>query len=57
MRTDCQTYHAQYGPINRFQRQRTGRTDPETGAEILRRVAPRAITAPRICDQFHPIAQ
>jgi N12 class adenine-specific DNA methylase len=30
-----------YGPINRSSQARTGRRDPETGAEIMRRVRPR----------------
>ena len=30
-----------YGPINRSSQARTGRTDPATGAEIMRRVRPR----------------
>ncbi len=30
-----------YGPINRSNQARTGRTDPATGAEVMRRVRPR----------------
>ena len=42
LRESYNTYYARYGAINRFALQRTGRTDPETGEEIMRRVAPRA---------------
>lgn len=34
-------YVRQHGPINRSSQTRTGRRDPETGAEVLRRVRPR----------------
>ncbi len=33
-------YRARYGPLNRFRQDRTGKTDPETGEEVMRRVAP-----------------
>jgi N12 class adenine-specific DNA methylase len=33
-------YAAAYGPVNRFSWRRTGRTDPETGAEALARIRP-----------------
>jgi N12 class adenine-specific DNA methylase len=36
-----ESYARIYGPINRSTQARTGRRDPETGAEILRRVRPR----------------
>lgn len=35
------SYVRVYGPINRTSQARTGRRDPKTGAEILRRVRPR----------------
>jgi N12 class adenine-specific DNA methylase/CheY-like chemotaxis protein len=35
------TYHRLYGPINRFTTARTGRFDPDTGAEVNRRIRPR----------------
>jgi N12 class adenine-specific DNA methylase len=47
LRADYESYYARYGPINRFQSQRTGRSDPETGEEVMRRVEPRAIRALR----------
>ncbi len=34
-------YRRLYGPVNRFRLARTGRTDPETGGQILRRIRPR----------------
>jgi len=34
-------YRRLYGPLNRFTLARTGRTDPETGEEIMRRIRPR----------------
>jgi N12 class adenine-specific DNA methylase len=34
-------YRAHYGPLNRFRKVRTGRRDPETGEELLRRINPR----------------
>ena len=34
-------YARLYGPINRSSQARTGRRDPETGAEVMRRVRPR----------------
>ena len=36
LRESYNTYYARYGAINRFALQRTGRTDPETGEEIMR---------------------
>jgi N12 class adenine-specific DNA methylase len=54
LRESYNTYYVRYGAINRFALQRTGRTDPETGEEIMRRVAPRAITALR-GDPFAPL--
>jgi N12 class adenine-specific DNA methylase len=54
LRETYSTYYARYGAINRFALQRTGRSDPETGEEIMRRVAPRAITALR-GDPFGPL--
>jgi N12 class adenine-specific DNA methylase len=42
MLTDCyDAYVRLYGPINRSSQARTGRTDPATGVEIMRRVRPR----------------
>lgn len=35
------SYRRVYGPLNRFRTGRTGRTDPETGEEIVRRLRPR----------------
>ncbi|MGI8808932.1 MAG: DEAD/DEAH box helicase family protein, partial [Acidimicrobiales bacterium] len=35
------SYRRAYGPLNRFKVARTGRTDPETGDEIVRRLRPR----------------
>ncbi|MFN8034067.1 MAG: hypothetical protein U0Q47_12330 [Mycobacterium sp.] len=37
------SYVARYGPINRFNPRRSGRTDPETGEEIISRVVPPAV--------------
>ncbi len=54
LREDYTTYYARYGAINRYQLQRTGRTDPETGEEIMRRAAPAAIRALR-GDPFAPL--
>ena len=54
LRAGYSTYYARYGAINRFALQRTGRSDPETGEEIMRRVAPRAISALR-SDPFAPL--
>ena len=34
-------YRRAYGPINRFRLARTGRTDPDSGAEVMRRLRPR----------------
>ena len=34
-------YRRVYGPLNRFSMARTGRPDPETGEEVLRRLRPR----------------
>ena len=34
-------YRRVYGPVNRFRTARTGRSDPETGEEVLRRLRPR----------------
>lgn len=34
-------YRRLYGPLNRFRLARTGRVDPETGAEVMRRTRPR----------------
>lgn len=36
-----QAYARLYGPINRYRTARTGRTDPETGDDITRRMRPR----------------
>jgi N12 class adenine-specific DNA methylase len=36
-----ETYRRLHGPLNRYRAARTGRTDPETGEEILRRTRPR----------------
>jgi N12 class adenine-specific DNA methylase len=38
---EYRTYVRLYGPINRSSQARTGRRDPETGEEIMRRVRPR----------------
>lgn len=38
---EYRTYARLYGPINRSSQARTGRRDPETGEEIMRRVRPR----------------
>ena len=35
------TYFRAHGPLNRFRTARTGRVDPETGEEVLRRIQPR----------------
>jgi N12 class adenine-specific DNA methylase len=35
------SYVRAHGPLNRFRVARTGRTDPETGEEVVRRVRPR----------------
>lgn len=35
------SYRRAHGPLNRFKVARTGRTDPETGDEIVRRLRPR----------------
>ena len=35
------TYLARFGPLNRFRLARTGRTDPDTGADRYRRLFPR----------------
>lgn len=34
-------YTARYGPLNRFSWARTGRSDPQTGEEIMRRLRPK----------------
>jgi len=54
LRAGYSSYYARYGAINRFALQRTGRSDPETGEEIMRRVAPRAVSALR-SDPFAPL--
>jgi hypothetical protein len=54
LRADYESYYSRYGPINRFGLQRTGRTDPETGEEVMRRLEPRAIRALR-GDPFAPL--
>ena len=36
-----ESYRRLYGPLNRYKQARTGRTDPETGEEIMRRTRPR----------------
>jgi N12 class adenine-specific DNA methylase len=41
LRDRYRTYVRIYGPINRSTQARTGRRDPGTGAEVLRRVCPR----------------
>ncbi|MGI8807943.1 MAG: methyltransferase domain-containing protein [Acidimicrobiales bacterium] len=35
------TYARAHGPLNRFRTARTGRVDPETGEEVMRRMQPR----------------
>lgn len=52
--TDYRAYAAGYGPINRFNERSTGRTDPETGEEILARVMPKAVSLMRD-DPFAPL--
>jgi N12 class adenine-specific DNA methylase len=37
---DYDAYVARFGPINRFGQRRTGRTDPQTGQDVLARVFP-----------------
>jgi N12 class adenine-specific DNA methylase len=36
-----ESYRRLYGSLNRYRQERTGRTDPETGEEIMRRTRPR----------------
>ncbi len=36
-----EAYRRNHGPLNRFRTARTGRSDPETGEEVLRRIRPR----------------
>ena len=41
LRAAYDTYARAHGPLNRFRTARTGRVDPDTGEEILRRIQPR----------------
>ena len=51
---DYADYLRRWGPINRFSLRRTGRTNPETGEELMARVVPPAIRALR-SDPFAPL--
>lgn len=51
---DYRAYAESYGPLNRFNERRTGRTHPETGEEIHARITPRAVALMRD-DPFAPL--
>jgi hypothetical protein len=54
LRERYDAYQARYGPINRFTLRATGRTDPDTGAPRMARVAPPVMRTLR-SDPFAPL--